>query len=72
MSRLFQRSQIAFVHDVTMAAVSLPAALYLRVGDGVVFYNPQNILFSASVFTVIAAVSFWFLAFIAGFGVMRL
>ncbi|HBN49600.1 MAG TPA: nucleotide sugar dehydratase [Thalassospira sp.] len=66
MSRLFQRSQIAFVHDVTMAAVSLPAALYLRVGDGVVFYNPQNILFSASVFTVIAAVSFWFFGLYRG------
>ncbi|WP_404423194.1 polysaccharide biosynthesis protein [Thalassospira australica] len=59
MSRLFQRSHIAFVHDVTMAAISLPAALYLRVGDGVVFYNPQNILFSVSVFTVIAAITFW-------------
>lgn len=66
MSRLFQRSQIAFVHDVTMAAVSLPAALYLRVGDGVVFYNPQNILFSASIFTVIAAVSFWFFGLYRG------
>jgi O-antigen biosynthesis protein WbqV len=66
MSRLFQRSQIAFVHEVTMAAVSLPAALYLRVGDGVVFYNPQNILFSASVFTVIAAVSFWFFGLYRG------
>jgi len=59
MLRLFQRSHIAFVHDVMMAAISLPAALYLRVGDGVVFYNPQNILFSVSVFTVIAAVTFW-------------
>ena len=59
MSRLFQRSHIAFVHDVTMAAISLPAALYLRVGEGVVFYNPQNILFSVSVFTVIAAIIFW-------------
>ncbi|KZB52539.1 polysaccharide biosynthesis protein [Thalassospira xiamenensis] len=59
MSRLFQRSHIAFVHDVMMAAISLPAALYLRVGDGVVFYNPQNILFSVSVFTVIAAMIFW-------------
>ncbi|WOI12274.1 nucleoside-diphosphate sugar epimerase/dehydratase [Thalassospira lucentensis] len=59
MSRLFQRSHIAFVHDVMMAAISLPAALYLRVGDGVVFYNPQNILFSVSVFTVIAAMTFW-------------
>ena len=59
MSRLFQRSHIAFVHDVMMAAISLPAALYLRVGDGVVFYNPQNILFSVSIFTVIAAMTFW-------------
>ena len=66
MSRLLQRSHIAFVHDVTMAAISFPAALYLRVGDGVVFYDPQNILFSASIFTVISAISFWFFGLYRG------
>ncbi|WP_339859012.1 nucleoside-diphosphate sugar epimerase/dehydratase [Thalassospira alkalitolerans] len=66
MSRLLQRSHIAFVHDVMMAAISFPAALYLRVGDGVVFYDPQNILFSASIFTVISAISFWFFGLYRG------
>lgn len=66
MLRSFQRSHIAFVHDVIMAAISFPLALYLRVGDGVVYYAPQNILFSASIFTLIAAVSFWYFGLYRG------
>ena len=66
MLRSFQRSHIAFVHDVIMAAISFPLALYLRVGDGVVYYAPQNILFSAGIFTLIAAVSFWYFGLYRG------
>ncbi|HAI29054.1 MAG TPA: nucleotide sugar dehydratase, partial [Thalassospira sp.] len=66
MLRSFQRSHIAFVHDVIMAAISFPLALYLRVGDGVVYYAPHNILFSAGIFTLIAAVSFWYFGLYRG------
>ena len=66
MLRLFQRSHIAFVHDIFMAAISFPLALYLRVGDGVVYYEPQNILFSSGIFTLIAAVFFWYFGLYRG------
>jgi len=66
MLRIFQRSHIAFVHDIIMAAFSFPFALYLRVGDGVVYYAPQNILFSSGIFTLIAAVSFWYFGLYRG------
>jgi O-antigen biosynthesis protein WbqV len=66
MLRSFQRSHIAFVHDIIMAAISFPLALYLRVGEGVVYYAPNNILFSAGIFTLIAAVSFWYFGLYRG------
>ena len=66
MLRPFQRSHIAFVHDIIMAAISFPLALYLRVGEGVVYYAPNNILFSAGIFTLIAAVSFWYFGLYRG------
>lgn len=66
MLRPIQRSHIAFVHDIFMAAISFPLALYLRVGDGIRFYETENILFSAGVFTLIAAVSFWYFGLYRG------
>ncbi|MEQ8392577.1 MAG: nucleoside-diphosphate sugar epimerase/dehydratase [Thalassospira sp.] len=66
MSRILQRSYIAFAHDIFMAAISFPLALYLRVGDGVRFYAMENILFSSGIFTLIAAVSFWYFGLYRG------
>ncbi len=64
--RIIQRSHIAFVHDIAMAALSFPLALYLRVGDGVAYYAPENILFSAGIFTLISGVSFWYFGLYRG------
>lgn len=64
--RIIQRSHIAFVHDIVMAALSFPLALYLRVGDGVAYYAPENILFSAGIFTLISGVSFWYFGLYRG------
>ena len=64
--RIIQRSHIAFVHDIAMAALSFPLALYLRVGDGVAYYAPENILFSAGIFTLIAGISFWYFGLYRG------
>ncbi|WP_238318505.1 polysaccharide biosynthesis protein [Thalassospira australica] len=66
MLRLIQRSHIAFAHDILMAALSFPLALYLRVGDGVAYYSLDNIIFSAAIFTLIAAVSFWYFGLYRG------
>jgi len=36
-----RRALLAFVHDVLMAALSLAASLYLRLGDDAFDYRPQ-------------------------------
>ncbi|WP_337996554.1 nucleoside-diphosphate sugar epimerase/dehydratase [Oleispirillum naphthae] len=53
------RKHIVFVHDLVMAALALPVALYLRL-DFAVFdrFAPHDLLFMAGVFTAIAAVAF--------------
>lgn len=66
MPRLLSRSHVTFIHDVFMAALSFPLALYLRVGDGVQFYAIENIVFSAGVFTLVAGASFWYFGLYRG------
>jgi len=53
-----RRALLAFVHDVLMAALSLAAALYLRLGDDVVDYRPQLTATYIVGFTLIAAIVF--------------
>ena len=55
-----RRALLAFVHDVLMAALSLAAALYLRLGDDVVDYQPQLTATYIVGFTLIAAIVFLF------------
>jgi FlaA1/EpsC-like NDP-sugar epimerase len=50
-----RRALLAFLHDVIMAAVSLLAALYLRLGNGVLDYEPRLTALYVSGFTAIAA-----------------
>jgi FlaA1/EpsC-like NDP-sugar epimerase len=50
-----RRALLAFLHDVIMAAVSLLAALYLRLGNGVLDYEPRLTALYISGFTAIAA-----------------
>jgi FlaA1/EpsC-like NDP-sugar epimerase len=50
-----QRAFLAFLHDVAMAAVSLVVALYLRLGNGVLAYEPRLTATYVVSFTLIAA-----------------
>lgn len=50
-----RRALLAFLHDVTMAAVSFVASLYLRIGNGIVEYEPHLTAIYVAGFTVIAA-----------------
>jgi FlaA1/EpsC-like NDP-sugar epimerase len=50
-----RRALLAFLHDVAMAALSLVAALYLRIGDEIVDYEPRLTAVYIVSFTVIAA-----------------
>ena len=53
-----RRAVLAFLHDVTMAALSFAMAMYLRLGEAVLGYEPRLILLYCVAFTAIAAVIF--------------
>jgi FlaA1/EpsC-like NDP-sugar epimerase len=53
-----RRALLAFAHDVLMAALSLAASLYSRLGDDVVDYRPQLTATYIVGFTLIAAIVF--------------
>ncbi|WP_339777373.1 nucleoside-diphosphate sugar epimerase/dehydratase [uncultured Thalassospira sp.] len=59
MWRLIRRSQVAFAHDVIMAAISFPLALYLRVGDALPYFVPQNMVLATLGFAVLSGGIFW-------------
>ena len=50
-----RRALLAFLHDVAMAALSLVASLYLRIGNEIVDYEPRLTAAYVVGFTVIAA-----------------
>ena len=56
---LFHLGHIAFAHDVIMAAVSMPLALYLRLGVLGPWITPIQLALSTALLTAIAAVVFW-------------
>jgi O-antigen biosynthesis protein WbqV len=53
------RTTVAFLHDVAMAAVSVPLALHLRVGGELFRYTEYFLLPATAIFTAVAAVVFW-------------
>ena len=53
-----RRAFLAFLHDVAMAAVSLVASLYLRLGNGILDYEPRLTATYIVSFTLIAAAVF--------------
>ncbi|MBT5414323.1 MAG: polysaccharide biosynthesis protein, partial [Rhodospirillaceae bacterium] len=55
----FTKARIAFLHDVFMAAISFPLALYIRVGDSFFWYADRVLLVGTVVFTAVAALCFW-------------
>ncbi len=57
MARTFQwnRPQVAFTHDVIMAAVSFPLSLYLRLGDVGGTLEQDNLWLATALFTATAA-----------------
>lgn len=50
------RTAIIFLFDVTLAAISFPIALYLRLGTGLFAYNWDLVVTSTSIFTLVAAI----------------
>ena len=53
-----RRARVAFLHDVAMAAVSFPLALYLRLGDSMRYIAADYFWEGTALFTLCAAVAF--------------
>jgi O-antigen biosynthesis protein WbqV len=54
----FRHAQLAYLHDLVMAALSFPLAMWLRVGGDVTGYAPSLTLYGTVLVTAIAAVVF--------------
>jgi len=57
--RRLDRSVLAYVHDLAMAALSVPAALYLRVGREFWDFADAILVQATLLFAAVAAVVFW-------------
>lgn len=53
------RARVAYIHDVSMAAISFPLSLYLRVGNEMPYFADSFLLEGMATFTAVAAVVFW-------------
>jgi len=53
-----RRARIAFLHDVVMAGLSFPLALYLRLGDAMGYYVADYIWPGTALFTLCATIAF--------------
>ncbi len=59
MSRtITHRGQIAYAHDLIMAAASFWVTIYLRIADDYLYYDIDELILVSAVFTVICAVVF--------------
>ena len=61
----FRHAQIAYAHDIVMAALSFAVSLYLRVGGGIVYYS-RGLLAGTVLMAIIAAGVFWSLRLYRG------
>ena len=60
------RPQVAFLHDVVMAAASFWISLYLRLGDGLFIYDRSVVFQGIAVFAAVASVVFVSMRLYAG------
>ena len=64
--KILPRGYIAYAHDIVMAAASFVLALYLRLGDAVLYYSPDLLVQGTILFTVISAGVFWIMGLYRG------
>jgi len=62
----FNRTNIAFVHDVIMAAISFVLSLFLRLGENLYSYPEEQLYLALGMFTVVAAMVFRFMKMYRG------
>jgi FlaA1/EpsC-like NDP-sugar epimerase len=55
---MFNRPNIAFAHDVLMAAIAFTVSLFLRLGSDIAYYPQEELYLGTLTFTLVAAVVF--------------
>ena len=63
---IFNRANLAFLHDVAMAAAALIVSLFLRLGEDIVFYPRDELYLAIGIFTTVSAVVFRFMKMYQG------
>ncbi len=63
---MFNRANIAFLHDVVMAAASFAVALFLRLWTDIEFYPIEQLVAGTAIFTLVAAIVFRFMRMYRG------
>ena len=58
-SHRLSRQMVAFLHDLTMAAVSFVAAIALRLGVAGVPFDSANLWLALVLFTAVCGAVFW-------------
>jgi FlaA1/EpsC-like NDP-sugar epimerase len=61
----YRHGQVAYAHDIVMAALSFAVSLYLRVGGGIAFYS-EVLIYGTALMAVVAATVFWSLRLYRG------
>ena len=56
--KIYNRANIAFVHDVIMASISFIIALFLRLGSSIEYYSMDLLVLGTGLFTAVAAIVF--------------
>jgi FlaA1/EpsC-like NDP-sugar epimerase len=64
--KIYNRANIAFIHDVIMASISFVIALFLRLGSSIEFYSVDLLILGTGIFTAVAAVVFRYMKMYRG------
>jgi FlaA1/EpsC-like NDP-sugar epimerase len=56
--KIYNRANIAFIHDVIMASLSFVIALFLRLGPSIEYYSMDLLILGTGLFTAVAATVF--------------
>jgi FlaA1/EpsC-like NDP-sugar epimerase len=56
--KIYNRANIAFIHDVIMASLSFVIALFLRLGSSIEYYSMDLLILGTGLFTAVAATVF--------------
>ena len=64
--KIYNRANIAFIHDVMMASISFVIALFLRLGSGIESFSMDLLILGTILFTAVSAIVFRYMKMYRG------